>query len=287
MAAISDQAILKPENKFKYNGKELQHKEFSDGTGLEEYDYGARMYDLQLGRWGTLDPMDEGTPYSSPYAYVNDNPINRNDPNGMWWEDKKASDQANKIESEVNKVNSKIEARIHKQLVRADQQAARGNTKKALKIVAKIDNNQARVDINNETIGALHDMRDVPFMAFNFSTNSTTVTNTDESGTTTTTTTTSMSRTSNGVYVINNSGDLSNEAHEITHGGQVANDLVSLTPGTNKTEMQKLPTATLEVEAYKANFGITRSIPIPGVDGINDPEMYNKVNTFINTHPSN
>ncbi len=75
MAAISDQAILKPENKFKYNGKELQHKEFSDGTGLEEYDYGARFYDLQLGRWGTLDPISEKHYNYSPYAYVYNNPI--------------------------------------------------------------------------------------------------------------------------------------------------------------------------------------------------------------------
>lgn len=43
LAAISDQAMLEPENRFKYNGKELQHKEFFDGMGLEEYDYGARF----------------------------------------------------------------------------------------------------------------------------------------------------------------------------------------------------------------------------------------------------
>ncbi len=67
-----------PGNRILYNSKEL----LSD-FGLNWYDYGARYYDPQVGRWWTIDPKTEAAPDWTPYRYGLNNPVRFIDPDGM------------------------------------------------------------------------------------------------------------------------------------------------------------------------------------------------------------
>jgi len=64
-------------NDFTYNGKELQ-----DELDLGWMDYGARMYNADIGRWHNLDQLADKYTNLSPYQYVMNNPINAIDPDG-------------------------------------------------------------------------------------------------------------------------------------------------------------------------------------------------------------
>lgn len=59
-----------------YQGKELENK-----TRLNWYDFHARHFDSQLGRWHAIDPVVQ---FASPYVGMGNNPVIGVDPDGMF-----------------------------------------------------------------------------------------------------------------------------------------------------------------------------------------------------------
>ena len=55
-------ATTAPENKYLYNGKELD-----ENLGLNWYHYGFRMYDAAIGRFPCVDPIADQFQHVSPY----------------------------------------------------------------------------------------------------------------------------------------------------------------------------------------------------------------------------
>ncbi|HET8572402.1 MAG TPA: RHS repeat-associated core domain-containing protein [Edaphocola sp.] len=72
-----DAGVVSTAQPYKYNSKELQ-TEF----GLQYYDYGARMYNSQIGRWNNIDQTADNRLWLTPYNFVQNNPILRIDPDG-------------------------------------------------------------------------------------------------------------------------------------------------------------------------------------------------------------
>jgi len=73
------------ENKYLFQGKEFNDEAIdtdSDGntdTYMNWYDFEARQFDPQIGRWHVVDPVAQT---ASPYAAMGNNPVSNIDPNG-------------------------------------------------------------------------------------------------------------------------------------------------------------------------------------------------------------
>jgi RHS repeat-associated protein len=66
--------------RYGFNGKEKQDE--MHGNSGDEYDFGARIYDARLGRWGSKDPLEDNYASISTYSYSGNSPIFLYDPDG-------------------------------------------------------------------------------------------------------------------------------------------------------------------------------------------------------------
>ncbi|MBX2929412.1 MAG: RHS repeat-associated core domain-containing protein, partial [Saprospiraceae bacterium] len=109
-------ANVAPENKYRYN-----RKEWNEDFGLNMYDYGARGYMPDLGRWGGVDALAERYYSWSPYNYVMGNPIRNIDPDGRGVETeifdqkgKKVGEDSKGKDGNVSIVNKEVAKELKK-----------------------------------------------------------------------------------------------------------------------------------------------------------------------------
>ena len=67
-----------------FNSQQYEDDEWADNKGIKWYDFDARNYDPQIGRWHGVDPLVADAPGWSPYRAFFCNPIRYTDPDGQW-----------------------------------------------------------------------------------------------------------------------------------------------------------------------------------------------------------
>ena len=124
------------------------------------YDYGARMYMPELGRWGVVDVLAEDHFDNSPYSYVRNNPLLYFDPTGM--EDSTSNNNNNNNNPPVhddpsyfkNPLNGVVE--LFNWLVYGSankpQKDESDNGKKLITVTVRTDEKKADVNIDDATV---------------------------------------------------------------------------------------------------------------------------------------
>ena len=213
---------------------------------MELYDFNARNYDPQVGRWHNIDPLADQTPSVSPFVFVMNNPIMLIDPDGRTISGDTA--MVAKLESAAGSIKKSEESRQARLQRRIDRREAKGKN---------IDRLQGKMfeskGIVSEIDGLLSDINGLRSSTQDYHVNSNWTPPSNGTSGETVYNPTTMAIDIN----ISPSYGLAGLAHELTHGAQFDKGLTDFK--LNGTGRGYLHDITDEQSAYRRQFTINSS----------------------------
>ncbi|MDR2408008.1 MAG: RHS repeat-associated core domain-containing protein, partial [Bacteroidales bacterium] len=255
-----DPNLMANTNRYTFSGKEKQTV-----RDLGFLDFGARMLETEIGRWFVIDPLAEKYYSVSPYVYCGNNPVNRIDPNGMEWLNKRDEEYAKQLIEEMRKRIEAEQKSIDELNVTIAKNKEEG--KDVSNYQTDVAAMQANIDNLNTGITELKSMGETAEQKFTYKNISGNIGGTD------------VNRKGVIVMEIANNGSITNGIHESAHG-------YDLWKGGKNTAHNW---DAREIKAYKRQFSYDSS-SIPNsywgkVNGLQDITtkwvygIYNNANT--------